>query len=219
MKVSLPVCFKIVFLAGITLLFVSLFVDWYMFQVFESDILVASWEYNILFEWATKFPPGITVNESYRPGNLNIPLVIHFLFVGVIIFTICTVFFKDLERSENLIVLKSYSLGFLILLGLILFYIVIFPVAYLFPNELYFPSLLDNNIDLAMRFSYSISYGYVLQLVGFLLVFPYSLHYYLTITSFEKQDSTHEKRIDSYIENVQESIDLDRYIAEEESLS
>lgn len=219
MKASLPICFKIVFLAGITLLFVSLFVDWYLFQVFDNGILVASWEYNILFEWTTKFPSGITVNESHRPGNLNIPLAVHFLFIGLIIFTVYTVFFKDLERSENLIGLKSYSLGFLILLVLILFYIVIFPVAYLFPNELYFPSLLDNNIDLAMEFSYSISYGYVLQLVGFLLVFPYSLHYYHTITSFEKQENTDERKIASYIEGVQESVDLDRYIAEEESLS
>lgn len=219
MKVSLPICFKIVFLAGITLLLVSLFVDWYTFQVFESDILVASWDYTIFFEWTTEFPPGVTVNERYRPGNLNVPLALHFLFVGAIIFTLYTVFFKDLERSENLIPLKSYSLGFLFLLALVLFYIVIFPVVYLFPNELYFPSLVDNNIDLAMRLSYSISYGYVLQLVGFLFVFPYSLHYYLTISTFEKQENTDEKKIASYIENVQESLDFDRYIAEEEALS
>ncbi len=219
MKVSLPICFKIVFLAGITLLFVTLFVDWYTFQVFDDDILVASWDYNLFFEWTTEFPSGIIVNESYRPGNLNLPLALHFLFVGVTIFTVYTVLLKDLEHSENLIALKSYSLGFLFLLALVLFYIVIFPVAYLFPNNLYFPSLVDNNIDLAMKLSYAISYGYVLQLVGFLLIFPYSLHYYLTISNFEKQENTDEKRIASYIENVQETIDLDKYIAEEESLS
>ena len=219
MKVSLPICFKVVFLAGITLLLVSLFVEWYTFQVFETDIVVASWDYSLFFEWTTEFPSGITVNEKYRPESLNVPLALHFLFVGVIIFAVYTVLLKDLEHSENLIVLKSYSLGFIFLLALVLFYIVIFPVAYLFPNGLYFPSLVDNNIDLVMKLSYSISYGYVLQLVGFLLIFPYSLHYYLTISNFEKQENTDEKRISSYIENVQESIDLDRYIAEEEAFS
>jgi hypothetical protein len=58
-----------------------------------------------------------------------------------------------------------------------------------------------------------------LQLVGFLLIFPYSLHYYVTITQFEKQQNTPERRIASYIEKVQEHIDFDKYIAEEESLS
>ncbi|GAH14221.1 unnamed protein product, partial [marine sediment metagenome] len=98
-------------------------------------------------------------------------------------------------------------------------HIVIFPIIYLIPQELYFPSLVDINNDLAMKLSYSISYGYILQIIGFLLVFPYSLHYYLTVSQFEKQENTPENRISSYIENVQESIDFDKYIAEEESIS
>lgn len=219
MKASLPFYFKIIFLAGTTLLFVSLFVDWYTFQVFESGILTVSWSYNILFEWSTEFPTGITINENFRPPNLEISPVLHFFFIAVLLFTLYTIFFKDLEHTEDLSSLRKFSLGFLGLIALILFYIVIFPIVYLFPNELYFPSLVDNNIDLAMRFSYAISYGYILQLVGFLLIFPYSLHYYVTITQFEKQQNTPERRIASYIEKVQEHIDFDKYIAEEESLS
>lgn len=219
MKGSLPFYFKIIFLAGVTVLLVSLFVDWYTFQVFESDILVASWDYSILFEWSTEFPLGITINENNRPNNLEVSPVLHFLFIGVIIFTIYTIFFKDLERTEDLSVLKKYSLGFVGLIALVLFYLVIFPVMYLLPQELYFPSLVDNNIDFAIKLSYSISYGYILQIVGFLLVFPYSMHYYLTITQFEKQENTPERRIEAHIERVQELIDFDRYIAEEEALS
>ncbi len=219
MKASLPFYFKIIFLAGVTILFVSLFVDWYTFQVFESGILTVSWNYNILFEWSTEFPPGITINDNFRPQNLGISPVLNFLFIAVLLVSLYTIFFKDLEQAEDLISLKKFSLGFICLIVLLLFYIVIFPITYLLPNELYFPSLIDNDLDLAIIFSYSISYGYILQLVGFLFIFPYSLHYYVTITQFEKQQNTPERRIASYIERVQEQVDLDKYIAEEEALS
>jgi len=219
MKGSLPFYFKVIYLAGVTVLFVSLFVNWYTFQMFENGILTVSWSYNILFEWSTDLPPGISINENLRPGDIAVPSVLNFLFIGILLFTLYIIFFKDLEQTENIGVLRKFSFGFVCLIALLLFYIVIFPIIYLVPNELYFPSLVDNNIDLAMRFSYSISYGYVLQLIGFLLVFPYSLHYYITITQFERKENTPERRIAAYIENVQESIDFDRYIAEEEALS
>ena len=219
MKGSLQFYFRSIFLAGVTMLLVSLFVDWYAFQVFENDILVASWDYNILFEWSTEFSSGVTINENFRPNNLEISPFLHVLFIGTIFLTIYIILFKDLERSENLSLLKKYSLGFVCLLALVLFYIVIFPVVYLIPNELYFPSLVDNNIVLSVRLSYTISYGYILQLVGFILIFPYSMHYYITITQFEKQENTPERRVESYIKKVQESVNLDKYIAEEEALS
>jgi len=219
MKGSLPFYFKVVYLAGVTVLFVSLFVNWYTFQMFENGILTVSWNYNIMLEWSTDLPPGITINENFRPENLAVPPVLNFLFIGILLFTLYIIFFKDLEQTENIGVLRKFSFGFICLIALLLFYIVIFPIIYLVPNELYFPSLVDNNIDLAMRLSYSISYGYVLQLIGFLLIFPYSLHYCITVTQFEKQENTPERRIAAYIENVQERIDFDKYIAEEESVS
>jgi len=219
MKGSLPFYFKVVYLAGVTVLFVSLFVNWYTFQMFENGILTVSWNYNIMLEWSTDLPPGITINENFKPENLAVPPVLNFLFIGILLFTLYIIFFKDLEQTENIGVLRKFSFGFICLIALLLFYIVIFPIIYLVPNELYFPSLVDNNIDLAMRLSYSISYGYVLQLIGFLLIFPYSLHYYITVTQFEKQENTPERRIAAYIENVQERIDFDKYIAEEESVS
>lgn len=219
MKTSLPSYFKLIFVAGAILIFISLFVDWYTFQMFHSETLTVSWNYNIIFEWSTDFPSGISVNERYRPENLEVPPFINFLCIAAIMFTLYTVFFKDLEQAKELISLKKYSIGFVCLIVLSLFYIVIFPVLYLIANELYFPSLVDNNLDLAITFSYSISYGYVIQLVGCLLIFPYSVHYYITITQFERQENTPEKRISSYLDTLKEQIDFDRYIAEEEELA
>jgi hypothetical protein len=216
---SLPFYFKVLFLAGATVLFVSLCVEWYVFQMFENGIVTVSWSYNIFFEWSTDLPSGITVNENFRPENLELSPILNFIFIGVLLFTIYTIFFQDLEQSEDVASLRKFSFGFVCLIGLLLFYIVIFPSMYLIPHELYFPSLIDNNLDLGVRISYAISYGYILQLIGFILVFPYSLHYYLATTQFERQENTPEKKIASYIKNIQERIDLDKYIAEEEALS
>ena len=219
MKSSLPFYFKVVFLAGVTCLFVSLFVNWYSFQMFENGVLTVSWNYNIMFEWSTDLPSGIIANDNNRPNNLAVPPALNFFLIGILFFTLYVIFFKDLEQTENIGLLRKFSFGFIGLIVISLFYIVIFPIMYIVPNELYFPSLVDINNDLAIKISYSISYGYVLHLIGFLLVFPYSLHYYVTISQFEKQENTPENRIATYIEKVQESIDFDKFIAEEESLS
>lgn len=185
----------------------------------ENGILTVSWNYNLFFEWSTELPSGITVNENYHPNNLAVPPVLNYSFIGILLFTVYIIFFKDLEQSENLGILRKFSFGFVCLIALLLFYIVFFPIVYLIPNELYFPSLVDINIELSTRISYSISYGYILQLIGFLLVFPYSLHYYITIAQFEKQENTPERKVATYIEDIQEQIDFDKYIAEEESVS
>ena len=107
MKGSLPFYFRIIFLAGVTMLLVSLFVDWYTFQVFENDILVASWDYNILFEWSTEFPLGVTINDNFRPDDLGISPILNVLFIAAILFATYTILFKDLERPEDLSLLKK----------------------------------------------------------------------------------------------------------------
>ncbi|MFX1455184.1 MAG: hypothetical protein ACFFDB_07380 [Promethearchaeota archaeon] len=218
MKNTLPVIFKIVSLVGITLLFVSFFVEWYSFQVFENGILVSSWKYNLFFEWSTDLPSGIVINENFRPESLNISPIIHGFFIIALIFSVYTIFFKDPERSENLLNLKKYSFGFISVIVIMLFYIVIFPVIYLIPKGLHFPSLIRVDLDLSLRFSYYISYGYILQLIGFILIFPYSIQFYLIIYQFERQENIPENRVNSYIKNIQESIDFDKYIAEEEAM-
>ena len=86
---------------------------------------------------------------------------------------------------------------------------------YLLPNELYFPGLTNVDSDLNYSFSYSISFGYILQLCGFVLIFSYSLYYYMTVAELEKRDNTPQIQIDKIINQVQEKLNLDKYIAEE----
>jgi hypothetical protein len=49
-----------------------------------------------------------------------------------------------------------------------------------------------------------------------MLIFPYILFYYQTISTFEQEEHTIEKAIRRCIEEAQEPLDLDKFIAEEE---
>jgi hypothetical protein len=204
---------KLLFLGGVSLLFISLFLDWYSYQVYDvNNVLIASWDYNIFLEWSTKLA---LKGEDYKPVNLKIPLIISALLVGLLIMSIYITIFRDLEESLKLNELRKFAFILLFLLILVLFYIIVFPVMYLFPNRLYFPNLLNYDSFLELSFSYSISIGYILQLVGFILIFPYSAYYYLTINKFEKKEQSFDVQTEQIIQSIQEKLDLDKLLAEE----
>jgi len=99
---------------------------------------------------------------------------------------------------------------------LIGYYVIVCPVMYLVPNELYFPLLSIRDYDLEVIRVYSIGSGYILQLISFPLIFPYSAFYYKTISSFIQQERAPEKMLQKTIQDSQEFLDLDKYIAKEE---
>ena len=209
--------FKLSFLIGLILLFLSPFMEWYSYQIFTLEYeLVVSWKFNIFLEWSTSLFPNTPFNEVLRPENLAIPLVINVLLFVSIILSGYVILFKNIERVESLHKFTPYSyiLGFLLLLNL--FYIIIFPVMYLLPHGLYFPFL--QIVDYDSRFIYFLmcSQGYILQCIAFPLIFPYSIFYFKTISTFQQKERTPETIITKIIEKAQEPIDLDKLIAQEE---
>ena len=216
MKTDIAFFSKIIFLAGVTLLFISLFLDWYGIQVFDmNDTLISSWDYNVFSEWTTEFPEALSINDYYKPNDLKVPMILNILFIIVLGVSIYIILFRDIESSGNLKLQKNLSFIFLFLLMLIGFYIVVFPIMYLFPNYLYFPSITNFDFDLQTFQIFAISFGYILQLIGFVLVFPYALHYYLTANELGKAEQIPEVKIERYIKYTQTPLDIDKYIAEE----
>jgi hypothetical protein len=208
---------KLALLGGLVLLFISLFMEWYAFQVGDiNDEIIASWSYNLFFEWTTEFPEGVTVNENLKPRNLNIPIIIDILFVIILVLVAIIVFVGKNDDPYKLRFKGHYSYCFIFLLVLTMFYVVIFPTLYLFPNQLYFPVLTNIDSELNITYFYSIGTGYVLQLFGFVLVFPYSLYYIINTTILERNQHKPEIQIEEVIQNIQETLDLDEIIAEEE---
>ncbi|MFX0167304.1 MAG: hypothetical protein ACFFAG_08465 [Promethearchaeota archaeon] len=208
---------KLMLLAGLIVLFVSLFLEWYSFQVVDiNNELIASWSYNLFSEWTTDFPSGVSINEDYRPLNLGVPFYINVLFIITLVLSVGVVVIQGAMETENSTNTGYFTYIFVSLLAFTFFYVVLFPSIYLYPNKLYYPVVTQIDNELNITIHYSGGVGYFLQLFGFVLIFPYSLNYILTATALERSHHLPEIQIEKIIQEIQEPVDIDEYIAEEE---
>ncbi|MFX0104432.1 MAG: hypothetical protein ACFE75_02945 [Candidatus Hodarchaeota archaeon] len=209
--------FRITFLLGLLFLFFSVFLEWYCFQIFDlNNNLIVSWNYRIFLGWVSPFSGTFTLNEVMKPESSGIPLIINFIFLCLIIVSAYVALFKDINQAVKVKYYSKYAYinGFVLLITA--FYVIIAPLIYLAPYELYFPLLNIRNYNAGFIFLYAIGPGYVLQFISFPLMFPYSIFYYRTITIFQQEEHSPEKILDNIINHAQELLDLDKLIAEEE---
>ncbi|MHA1488982.1 MAG: hypothetical protein ACTSRI_04935 [Promethearchaeota archaeon] len=216
MRFKLKDQFRSSCLAGVILIFASFFLDFYQFQAFdEEQKLLVSWRFNILTGWYTTFSDSVILNALVKPNGFQIPLLISTLTIAVSILVAFGILFKDVEKSgQKGSFLYSYANFFLI--TLIGYYLFVFPIFYLFPNDLYYPFLAVKETGLKAAFYYSIGLGYVLQAIAFVLVVPYSVFYYKTITQFGAEIRSPGKIVKKSVESYQEPLNLNKLIAEEE---
>ncbi|MFX1323994.1 MAG: hypothetical protein ACFE8N_03490, partial [Promethearchaeota archaeon] len=139
----------------------------------------------------------------------------HIIFIALLVLSTYIILLRDVN-SKKMDLLYRFSFILVIMLFLVIFYMGVFPVLYLFPNRLFFPVLTYVDTETHATLLYSVGIGYVFQWCGFIFVFPFSVHYVLTINAFEKSRQVPELQIESYIEENREPIDLDRFIAEEQ---
>ncbi len=209
--------YKIIFVIGLLFGFASVFLDWYYFQgVNNSGETVIYWVYSALFDWSTVFFQGAVINEFYTPKNASIPIAIVIAFLVVIFLSAYSVLFLDAERKDNLPKLKNFGFVNLFLVTLIGFFVLIYPLFFLLPNGLYYPFLEYYNYELEITLSYSLGPGYFFQLISFACTFPYAMFNHSVINTFEKEQSSVENKINQYISNTREKLDLDKLIAREE---
>ncbi|MFX1399556.1 MAG: hypothetical protein ACFFAS_21225 [Promethearchaeota archaeon] len=217
MKAHLTAKFKLLFVLGLLCLVISMFLDWYYIQVYNSGgDLIAIWSYNPFTEWTTIFSGTSGYDSLSHPDNLSIPFAINIMFIPVIIICGYTVLFKDIERQTKLENLYTYAYVNFFMLVLNMYYIFVFPVFYLLPHSYYFPFMLVEESETNFTYYYCIGPGYLLQLIAFMMIFPYALFYYNTLEKFKTKAFSPKKVIDSYIETVQAPLDLDELIAKEE---
>ena len=208
--------FRLSFLIGLVILFISMFLDWYSFQTYNSSgNLIASWHYNLFTEWSSPFTDDNIFNEMVKPKELHVPIAISIIFLFVLSIAAYGILFMPLDNSKDLE--KQMPFVFINSFVLILssFYIVIFPIMFLIPNNLYYPFVIFEDLNLEVRFYYLIGIGYFFQLVGFVMVFPYAIFYYITLQKFQTKKHKPSIAINSYIQQYVEELDLDKYIAEE----
>ena len=218
MSINIKSGYKIIFLIGLIFSFASVFLDWYYIQgvLNSSGEPIMSWIYNALFGWSTPFTEGNLFNESYKPQNATMPVVIVMVLIVAIFLSAYSTLFHDVEKGDNLVKVKRFSFITISLVTLIGFFVLVFPLFFLLPNDLYYPFMVYFDYELELTLNYSIGPGYWLQVVSFGCTFPYALFNQSVISTFEKEQNTPAEVIKSYIENMKEQFDLDKLIAQEE---
>ncbi len=152
-----------------------------------------------------------------RPKNELIPITVSVLLISTIIISVYHVFFENIDEKTSLgakNIFFAYMNGFLLILNFC--YVVVFPVMYLQPQNLHFPLMFIEDYTDGYNYMYAFGAGYVLQIISFVLLFPYSVFYLKVIRTFGQEEKTPEKIISKIIQDSQEPLDLDKYIAEEQ---
>ncbi|MHA1149348.1 MAG: hypothetical protein ACTSR8_14020 [Promethearchaeota archaeon] len=207
--------FKILAISGLILLFFSLFLDWYYFLIIDSEgNIIVQWNYNLLIGWRT--PLDSDVNELFRPEELNIPFSIHIVFAVLIGCSAYFILMHPIEKSGDLEAQKYFVYLDVLLLLFNGFYIVIFPIMYLIPSELYVPFVIfiDNTIE--VTFHYYIGPGYIIQIFGFVLLFPKVVFDYNTLMIYKTGKYTRENLVSELLDKSNIKINFDKLISEEE---
>jgi hypothetical protein len=191
--------------------------DWYSFRAIDSSgNIVITWIYNLFYDWQTHLPDGTFINEMYRPENASVPLIIPIMLIISLFIGVYGVSVYDIEKKEDFTTMKKYGYTNFIILLLNGFFILVFPIYYLIPNELYYPFMNYNNVELGMQFIYCMGTGYIMQILAFALIFPYAVFYYQTVQTFEKSWQSSHNHMEKVLEKVIEPLDLDKFIREEE---
>ena len=86
MKLNIHKRFRLAFQIGLCFLFISLFLDWYTFQAYDSNNnLIAHWTFNPITGWNSLHYNNSTENYLLKPQNIHIPVVLIGLYIIVLV--------------------------------------------------------------------------------------------------------------------------------------
>ncbi|TXT65421.1 MAG: membrane protein of unknown function [Promethearchaeota archaeon] len=210
---KIKLIFKAFYFIGNAIAFLGVFFDFYSIStvIFGSQTL-SSWSYNLFSGWSSDTQYQIIM---LIPNVINLSFYFHLFFLAMLLSSIFCIIFKSLESSKKLSDLVFYSYLHIFILLLIGFYILIFPLYYLLPNQLYFPFAIIHEPFLGIERYYSFGIGYYLECISFISIFPYTVFYMQTVRNFEFKNEEVQKLADKIMEaNV--NLDLDKLIAEEQ---
>ena len=211
MKDRQLVVFRTYFLLGLTIAFVSLFMDWYVFQgIDNTNAMVIDWSYHLLFNWYSPSKLTTELNDWYKPENATVPLPLIIFFIGLLMIASFGALFHSPERFSKFKNPKGFAFINVAVIILLIYFIVVAPIIYLFPNRFLFPSLQLYDSELELLYCFSVGIGYWCQLLAFICCFPYACLYYKVTNTFEQEYSANLKSHPS------PSINLDKLIAEME---
>jgi hypothetical protein len=206
---------RIYFLIGIALAYISLFMDWYLFQgIDSSSAVIVDWSYHLFYDWYSPARLDTELNNWYKPTDASIPLPLIIFFVILLAIASFGAVFHSSENLSKMKHAKGFAIINLGVLFLIIFFMVIFPIMYLFPNQLLFPLLIFYDYELNLAFYFAVGWGYYLQVIAFVCCFPYCCLYYKLAYTFEIESQLH-----NFTNSPPNQLDLDKLIAEVELIN
>ncbi len=206
---------RIYYLIGVAFAFISIFMDWYIFQgIDSSNTVLVDWSYSLLSDWYSPVRLDTELNDWYKPINASIPFPLSAFFIIMLIIASFGAVFYSSEEFSKMKHTKGFAIINLGVLLLFVFFIVVFPIMYLFPNNLLFPLLIFYDYELNLAFYFIMGLGYYLQVIAFACCFPYTSLYYKLAHTFEI-----EPKLD--IANIFpiNELDLDKLIAQMELIN
>lgn len=203
--------FKVLFFVGLTLAFLSCFVEWYSIKIFlPSGEIVVWWRYHLLSEWTT--PLTGVYNEFNRIDMVIYPLSLNSVLLVLIIFSGYIALFSNIEKTKPEKNKNFYAYGIMVLPFLLIYYIWVFPwhLGGFYYNVSFTDPLSGN------KFVNTVGSGFFLQICSFPMIFAYSFFYFLTALRYEKKNTVPDAIENESIQNTYVDLDLDRLIEEEE---
>ncbi|MFX1399336.1 MAG: hypothetical protein ACFFAS_20105 [Promethearchaeota archaeon] len=208
---------KILFVLGLGSLFMSFFFEWYQFSAhLEDGSLVGDWKFYMFLGWKSIFVEDISPNDSFRPADIpdaHLMSIISIVFIFICGYGIA---FKPVERTSSSRGAKPFVYCNVILLVLNGYFLTFLPCQLIATKGLFFPFLQITHIDSSITLTYSVSLGYILQVISFLTMFSHVVFSLQTINKFEINQESTKVLVKQRIKQSQDEIPLDRYIAEEE---
>lgn len=202
--------FKILFIIGLGVIIISLFLDWYIYS-YSIDSYFISWSFNLFDGWRC-----LTEQTSVIPALLDMNLM--YLMIYLFLFVILTAVFVYFCFNSTLFEKKSYfekikSLSYIFLLFLLYnAFILISFFNSLIEAYLYFPFLELVVIPENSKTIYSLGTGFYFNIISFVLIFPYSVFVFTIPYKFKREAP--EISIDETVKENSEQIDLDKIIQE-----
>lgn len=205
------------FLIGTAILFVSFFFEWYRFQAYSADgLLMVDWTLNLFIGWNTSISKADPPNESYHPKSLQEGFIISVIVIVLIFICVYGVAFKTIEKTNSTRQSQPFAYCNLLLIILNGYFLVILPYQYVLSDDLYFPFLKIVDLENNLKLNYTISYGYGLQILAFVALFPHTVFTVQTLKRFDTDEETLKATIEKAILKHQEVVPIDKYIVEEE---
>lgn len=202
--------YRIMFILGGIIAFISCFIEWYHIEVLtEAGQVVLECSYNLFMGWEITDRIYLGALDMFYPESPSIAIEFLFLHLGITIISALLAIFKGsltLQDSQ-----KSKPAIYLLLANTMMTLVMVlyFSVELFFKNGMHVPTLVINDQILEVVIHQRIGMGYILHLVSFMFLFSFAWFRFRMSVHFEmvKEEGTQNDAIIC--------LNLDRLIAEE----